>query len=88
MTPLKGEEAFRTPESVERSLALFRLGDQEEDPYVLERELLRVPPNVMFERGLGAADVLRMAGVTEEVGVGVEPSVRGVSGEVHGQSTV
>lgn len=46
---------------IERSLKVFDLGD-EMDPYVLEAQLLRTPPHVIFEKGLGADDVIREMG--------------------------
>jgi hypothetical protein len=70
-----GLEAYRSAGWVEKSLALFRL-QGETDPAVLEDQLLRTPPNVMFARGLGAADVGAASTTTVTATFGMDLSGR------------
>jgi len=48
-------------DEVQKSLKVFEIGE-EDDPFKLELKLLRTPPHVIFEKGLGAADVVRHEG--------------------------
>lgn len=54
---VRGDDAYRRPESVAQSLRVFDWAPATDDPVGMEKVLLRVPPNVHFADGLGARDV-------------------------------
>lgn len=54
---MRGDDAYRRPESIAQSLRVFDWAPATDDPVGMEKVLLRVPPNVHFADGLGARDV-------------------------------
>lgn len=54
---MRGDDAYRRPESIAQSLRVFDWAPHTDDPVAMEKVLLRVPPNVHFADGLGAGDV-------------------------------